>query len=139
MLAFSLLSQINPNPDQQIAYTSRIGNDQWKQATTTLSRIFDVESSQIHQFIEDSRNRAVASGWLAIQGNIIDFPDLSGTSRNLIKQYGQLIKQNFQEHMAGYLGQNKSRRSQNAQDTYFCIMESLTESRKNNIVSLAKQ
>ena len=102
------------NPDQPIDYTSRIGNDLWKQATTSLPHKFDVESSQIHQFIEDLRDRAVASGWSAGQGNIVDIPDSGGTSRNLIKQYGQLSRQSVQEHVAGYLGQSNSQRSQNA-------------------------
>jgi hypothetical protein len=78
------------NPDQPIDYTTRIGNDLWKQATRSLPHKFDVESSQINQFIEDSRDWVVASGWLAGQGNIIDIPDSSGNSRHLhlIKQYG---------------------------------------------------
>jgi hypothetical protein len=78
------------NPDQPMDYTSRIGNNLWKQATATPPHKFDVESSQVHQFIEDLRDRAVASGWLAGQGIIIDIPDSGGTSRNLIKEFGQL-------------------------------------------------
>jgi len=127
------------NPDQPIDYTTRIGNDLWKQATSSLPHKFDVESSQINQFIEDLRDWAVASGWLAGQGNVIDIPDSSGNSRHLIKQYGQLSKQNVQEHVASYLGQNNSRRSQNAQQMYYCIMASLTESGKNKIISEAEQ
>ena len=31
------------NPDQPIDYTTRIGNDLWKQATSSLPHKFDVE------------------------------------------------------------------------------------------------
>jgi hypothetical protein len=89
---------------------------------------FDVESSQIHQFIEDLRDRAVATGWLNGQENIIDIPDSSGTSRNFIKQYCQLSRQNVQENVVAHLGHNNLQRSQNAQQMYYCIMAQLTES-----------
>jgi hypothetical protein len=98
-----------------------------------------VESSQIYQFIEFLRDRAVSLWWLAGQGNIIDIPDSGGTSRNLIKQYGQLSRQNVQEHVAGNFGQSNLQRSQNAQQMYYCIMASLTESGKNKIISEAEQ
>jgi hypothetical protein len=127
------------NPDQPIDYASCIGNDLWKQSTTSLPRKCNMESSQIYQFIEDLHDRAVSSGWLAGQGNSIDIPDSGGTSRKLIKQYGQLSRQNVQKHVAGYLDQSNSRRSQNAQHMYYCIMASLTESGKNKIISEAEQ
>lgn len=123
------------NPDQPIDYTTRIGHDLWKQATAPLPHKFDAESGQVNQFIEDLRDRAVASGWTAGQGNIIEIPDTNGSSRNLILQYGQLSKENIRNHVASYLGQDNSRRSQNAQQMYYCIMASLSEAGKNKILS----
>ena len=66
------------NPDQPIDYTTRIAHDLWKQATAPLPHKFDAESGQVNQFIEDLRDRAVASGWTAGQGNIIEIPDTNG-------------------------------------------------------------
>ena len=127
------------NPDQPIDYTTRIDHDFWKQDTSPLTHKFDAESGQVNQFIEDLRDRAVNSGWTAGQGNIIEVPDTKGSRRNIILQYGQLSKENIRSHVATYLGQDISRRSQNAQQMYYCLMASLCEAGKNKILSESDQ
>ena len=122
------------NPGAFIDYNTRAGIDLYKMAIAALPHKFDVDSSQITQFVEDLRDRAKSSGWSEAGGNIITIPDSNGTNHDLITNYGELTVTDVRNHAITYMG-NQVRAAQNSQQMYECIMNSLTEAGKNKILN----
>ena len=74
-----------------IDYGTRAGIDLYKMAIAALPHKFDVDSSQITQFVEDLRDRAKSAGWSEAGGDIIHVPDSDGNIHDLITNCGELF------------------------------------------------
>jgi hypothetical protein len=60
-----------------------------------LKTIYTLESGNVNQANEALMQRASESAWDATGADILNIPDINGTRRNVISEYGLLSAQNI--------------------------------------------
>ena len=119
---------------QIIDYSTKEGRANFKFATKELSNVkFDGKSGSINSFHEKLLRRAEECGWNQGAGDIITV-----NGENSIQHYGRISVDQIRAHAAIYMD-NSSRQTQNNDQFYRCIMNSLTEECSNKVINMPSE
>ena len=111
-------------------YSTKEGKNSFKVAIKELSiSKYDGKSAGINQFHEKLLRRAQECGWNQGAGNIISINGI-----NAISQYGRITVDDIRVNANLYVN-NDSRQTQNNDQMYRCIMNSITEECGNMIIN----
>ena len=116
--------------DSILDYSTKEGRTKFKHATSELSDVkFDGKSGGINSFHEKLLRRARECGWIQGNGDIVT---VNGV--NSISHYGRVTTEDIKAEAELYVD-NSSRKTQNNEQMYRCIMNSLTEECSNRIIN----
>ena len=116
--------------DYILDYSTKEGKNAFKAATKPLSETkYDGKSAGINQFHEKLLRRAQECGWDTGAGDIIHINGI-----NSIKHYGRITADDIRVNASLYVN-NNSRQTQNNEQIYRCIMNSITEECTNKIIN----
>lgn len=124
-----------------IDFSKRSGERYYDRATRQLAiddELFDVETEDLHGFVNAVGERAEEFGWLQIGAGILQIPDdplhpVEGTPTNLITNYGEISMTDLRAWENTYITTN-TRAAQDTSMLYHCLMNSLTQAGKDKIM-----
>ena len=107
-----------------------------KATKVLLPELFDCESDRLYAFLKALKRRAKESGWTEEDGILsvpydIDYPDEDQV--NLVTDYGVISIHQVRDHEEMYID-SETRKAQDNDILFNCLMESISESARNKIV-----
>jgi hypothetical protein len=116
-----------------INYSSSQGIKLYHATIAALKIVYTLESGNVNQANEALMQRASESAWDATGADILNIPDSNDTHRSVISEYGLLSAQNIRDHASTYHTM-QTRRSQKGVQMGQCLLNSMTEAGKLNIM-----
>ena len=113
--------------NEPLNYTVQQDIKLYHKAVALLEVTFNVEAGTLKLFLENFRQRAVASNWMRTLTI-----ERQGQIYNLVDHYGILSYQDVMDRALDYLGQN-SRDAQNSMMIFNCLSNSLTDIGKTKV------
>ena len=115
-------------------YTTAAGAKTFEAAIKPLSETrYECTSKGLRNFLEDIAERAANFGWNI---TVLDIPndanDVLGTTKNLLKHYGEISLDHIRKHAKTYVN-TQTRAAQDSIQLYSCLWASLSDEGKSKV------
>jgi hypothetical protein len=107
-------------PEDLIDYQTTQGAKIQKAAVEKLDVEHDLDTENLHDFLEALRSRSIAQGWIR---TLLTIP-MNGTNLNFLDNYGVITKEAVRTFVLTYMFQD-TRAAQDSHNLYMCLEASL--------------